>query len=399
MINMHSVPAYTLIIPTFNRADLLARLLRSLERQGADFPILILDSGDDTSKLANRATVKSVKLSVRHLEFDSSMQPFDKFSEGATTVTTPFCSMCADDDLVMVSSLAPLVATLAKDPTIAVAHGWYFTFYMTDHFGLTSVVYKGSSVTGTPMDRVRSILRHYEAVTYGVYRTEVMARVLDLVRAVPSILFREVGAGALTAASGSTARLPVLYYGRALGASQNYSEWHPIEFLIGSPQGLFREYEVYRTLLANELRRHGVTELSDAALNRLLDLYHLRYLSDYMQPRVVDHVIDGLQSGQDRATILQTMWPLLQPSGSPLWDILRSHPFLQKVRDKIYAIKSLPRPLLRHGAPSDEIVKLSTATGTPRTYRLYGALLGALAELDTPAPHRAALLETMGTYE
>src|SRR5258706_8484819 len=92
---------YTLLIPTFNRPDLLGRLLTYLSRQSARFRLFVLDSSSDADKAKNAETVSSVKLPIRHLQYDSGISPFDKFRIGTYTVETQFVSLCADDDVVV----------------------------------------------------------------------------------------------------------------------------------------------------------------------------------------------------------------------------------------------------------------------------------------------------------
>lgn len=387
---------YTLIVPTFNRPALLARLLRSLERQNASFPILVLDSSDADAKAANRITVGASGLAIRYFEYDSSLPPFEKFWRGATEVTTRFCSLCADDDILIVSALGPILDAFGDDG-IAMAHGWYFNFYLTDHLGLTSIAYKGDSIVGPPLARVRALLRNYEALTYGVYRSDVMVHVLGLVRSLQSILFREIGAGVFSTVRGAAVRVPQLYYGRALGASQNYADWHPIEFLIGSPSGLFSEYSRYRALLIEEITRGLPNAETTADMKRMLDLFHLRYLSEYLKPQVVDHVIDGIRGGRDRQEIMTGIWPLLQPSGSTLWDALRRSLVLRKLRERLKAIKSLSRPLYPGHVGKDLLLRLETASGIKRESRLYHAFLTDTSSL--PAGSRDHVVATMSGYE
>ena len=143
--------------------------------------------------------------------------------------------MCADDDVVMVDSLPVLRDFLQKHHDFSAAHGWYFTFYDNVHLGITSIVYSGPSIDrDDPFLRLRDLLNRYEAVTYAVYRTDVMRRVLYEVQRVESMLARELLAGELTVLWGKVARLPIFYYGRSLGPSESYAHWHPVNFLTNN---------------------------------------------------------------------------------------------------------------------------------------------------------------------
>src|SRR6185436_1574729 len=116
------VVRYTLLIPTYNRPEDLGRLLRFLAAQKADFPVRVLDSSRPEAHEQNRALAAGLALDLRVERFDPAMPPFEKFWRGAEMVETEFASLCADDDLVLAGSIAPLVEHLARHPDCSVAH-------------------------------------------------------------------------------------------------------------------------------------------------------------------------------------------------------------------------------------------------------------------------------------
>jgi glycosyltransferase domain-containing protein len=393
---------YTLIIPTYNRSGDLARLLRYLERHDADFRILVLDSSSDEMKQRNEVTIGRSALHLRHELLDASIHPFEKFRLGATLVETEFCSLCADDDLVLPQSLSEIVSALRDDRTHAVAHGWYFTFYLTDHFGITSIVYRGESIDSeSALLRVRQLLKTYEALTYGVHRTDILRTVLDEVRGLDSILFREVGAGVLTVARGKSLRVPVLYYGRSLGPSANYAEWHPLEFLARSPGRLFTEYMTFRKILIEVLSRGPEGGIPRGELEPLLDLFHLRYLSEYLQPRALDHVTDGVLAKRDPKDIIADVWPLLQPSGHATLDQLRSNAVVRALwRQLAPRLRDALRRRLP-GADEEQVVESRTISGDRRQYRFYAGFLNSIVDLGSQdtGSRVARLMDAMNRFE
>src|SRR5689334_21982975 len=106
------------------------------------------------------------------------------------------------------------------------------------------------------------------------------------VQGVTNMLERELLGGALAVVAGKTARLPLLYSGRSLGPSAPYADWHPVDFLASSPQSLFDDYQRYRAILLEYCASLG--RPLDTAEHYLVDLAHLRYLSDYFKPAVLD---------------------------------------------------------------------------------------------------------------
>jgi glycosyltransferase domain-containing protein len=386
---------YTLVVPTYNRSPRLAGLLRYLERRRARFPVLVLDSGSDASRAANAALVAGLDLDVRLLTYDASMTPFEKFWRGVEAVATEYCSLCADDDVLLLDALPPLVAYLGDHADFGAAHGWYFNFYETAHVGVTAVMYAGpSNDAEAPLQRVRALFERYEAVTYALYRTEVLRRALRDVQRVESMLARELLAGALTVVAGKVARLPLFYYGRSLAPSEPYVNWHPVDFLISSPERLLLDYARYREILGEALGK------GDDVL-RLLDLVHARYLCDYISPRVMDYLIEQVMAGTDKPAIMKGYWPLLLPPPSLVPPRAWWWRPLKAVRDRL--APGLRRQDLRRAIamPGERRVASVTAGGRSRSYLFHAAFLNEVRRLgvmEVPAAIEG-IVRSLDAYE
>ncbi len=393
---------FTLIVPTYNRPRELSRMLRYLARQAATFPILVLDSGSDKSKVANAALVAELDLNIRLIAYESSLTPFEKFWRGTEEVMTAFCSLCADDDIVMVESLQPLIEFLQDRADFSVAHGWYFTFYDNVHFGITSVVYSGGSLDREdPVSRLRDMFSRYEAVTYAVYRTEVMRHALQEVQSMSSMLTRELLAGALTVVSGKVARLPFFYYGRSLHPSVPYDHWHPINFLVSSPESLFGEYAKYRRIILENVEKSGYRRYDSAEVLKLIDLMHLRYLSEYFTPNMLDYVIGEVMTGTDAKEILRGVWPRLTPTRSPALNRLRESKLLGRLRDRFAPGFRLHHALRLLGVEENETVRTTTVGGRAREYRLYWGFLSSVERIDPANSARLidGVIRALNVYE
>jgi glycosyltransferase domain-containing protein len=393
---------YTLVVPTYNRPLKLAGLLRHLERQPVRFPILVLDSSSDVSRAANAAFIRTLDLDVRLLTYDASMTPFEKFWRGAEVVATEYCSLCADDDVLLVDALPPLVAHLRAHGDFSAAHGWYFNFSETAHVGVTAVMYAGpSNDAEAPLRRVRTLFERYEAVTYALYRTDVLRRALREVQRVDSMLARELLAGALTVVAGKVARLPLFYYGRSLAPSEPYVHWHPVDFLISSPERLLIDYARYREILAEALGKSGEHERDRAEVLVLLDLVHTRYLCDYINPRVMDHLITQVMAGADRSAIMKGYWPLLVPPPS----LVPPRPWwwrpLKIARDRL--APGLRRHDLRRAIalPGERRIASVTAGGRARTYLFHAAFLSEVRRLGAVEVPAAidGIVRSLDSYE
>jgi glycosyltransferase domain-containing protein len=379
------VPAHTLIVPTFNRPRELARLLTCLARLKADFPVLVLDSSDGEVQEANRALAGDLPLDLRLVSYPSAVSPFEKFWRGSREVLTDLCSICADDDVVLVEALALLASFLGEHRDFSAAHGLYYTFYDRGHIGLTSIVYAGRSLDQADAQaRLLAFFRPYEAVTYALYRAEVMRSGLERVQPVRSLLARELLAGALAVVAGKIARLPVVYYGRSLHPSFPYQHWHPIDFLISSPQAMLDDYTRYRRILLEGLAASGPLAGSPEDALRLIDLVHLRYLTAYVDRGMMDYLLDGVRAGTPPDEIMRGVWPRLAAADSPTLRRLWSSRTLGRLRARL--APGLRRHHLRWllGGPGNRTVRSVTAAGQPREYRLYDAFRSALERAGPP---------------
>lgn len=303
-------PRYTLVVPTYDRPEQLARLLRSLAYQGAAFPVVVLDSSREDVQARNAAACAKSGLDVRVERFASDIPPWEKFRNGVRALRTEYSSLCADDDLLVVSAAGRLLEFLDCHRDYSAAHGWYFHFHLDGALGLTGIAYQGAPIDqDEPLPRLHSLFRRYEPLTYAIHRTEVMAEALERGSSLRSMLGCELLGAAIAVLAGKVMRLPLLYLGRSLGLSGDYFDWHPAEFLLSSPQSLFEEYARYRAALLASYMASGraVTEREV----RIVDLVHLRYLGEYLRPEVIDYLLDQLPLGTPRNEVMDGMRPLL----------------------------------------------------------------------------------------
>ncbi|MGZ3387960.1 MAG: TIGR00180 family glycosyltransferase, partial [Isosphaeraceae bacterium] len=118
---------FTLVIPTYNRAQSLAALLSYLETENADCRILVLDSSLPETLAANRIRVTSSSLDVEFAEF-ADLEPAEKWRQGIHKVTTPFCALCADDDIVILAGVRRCLDALRTNVSASTVQGYSFTF-------------------------------------------------------------------------------------------------------------------------------------------------------------------------------------------------------------------------------------------------------------------------------
>ena len=392
---------FTLVVPTYNRPAELARLLGYLARQRTGCPVLVLDSSEPATQVANSAAAAKLDCNISLKSLDPQIPVWEKFWRGSEEVDTEFCSLCADDDVVLLETLGRLVEFLQAHPDHSVAHGQYFTFYLDGHVGITRSIHRGASLDqDDPVARLLALFRNYEAVTYGVYRTAVMRSVLRDVQSVGSMLARELLGGALTVVHGKAARLPFFYYGRSHLPSHPYLSWHPLDSLVSSPEGLFRDYAVYRNILLAGFKSVGYETRSGSDLARLIDLIHLRYLSDYVKPGVMDYLTEQTMAGTPRPKIMQGLWSVQAREGEPsLAGMLSGSIFVRRMRDRFFP-KFRLHHLQRLSAPTGQrTVQATTSSGRAREYLFYQEFLATLDGYSEPDEEINAIVAALNHYE
>jgi glycosyltransferase domain-containing protein len=299
---------FTLVIPTYDRPRQLAALLGYLEAEGARCRVSVLDSSPPRSRALNRDLIARSRLNIEHAEFPTETRPFDKFRAGIDRVTTPFCALCADDDLIIVEGVSRCLDALRKDPQASVAQGYSFVFtYGPDEsITLGNIVYFTPTISDAePLARVAKLFRQYQAATYGNYRTPVLQRIFSALRPMKEVLASELLGTALAAVEGHMIRVPCLSYGRSSSESESYEHWHPLEWFAKNPRSLFAAYHAYRDVLEDAISRRRDNTHSSEDVRQILDLIHLGYFVQHAPDDAVGFIIEQKIAG----TPFSSYWP------------------------------------------------------------------------------------------
>jgi glycosyltransferase domain-containing protein len=298
---------FTLIIPTYNRPQLLAALLSCLEMQKADCRVLMLDSSHPEVLGTNRARVAASSLDIEFAEFPD-LDPIEKWRQGIHKVTTPFCALCADDDLVILEGVRRCLDTLRGNPAASVVQGYSFTFLprANGDMELNNIVYFRPTIDdASPLQRLDKLFQQYQALCYGVFRAPALQRILDALQPLTTTLARDLLWSALTVIDGHVIRLPHLSVGRRMGLSAADNYWHPLEWLCKDPDSLFAEYLRYRELTAAAVLQRSDNDLQLDEVYELLDLIHLRYIAQHAPDSVLEFITEQQIAGANFAEY----WP------------------------------------------------------------------------------------------
>jgi glycosyltransferase domain-containing protein len=286
---------HTLIIPTYNRPACLRSLLGYLAARRFNYPILVLDSSFEQALAENRETIAGAGLSVTHQVHDPAIAVIEKFSRGAQAVETPYCSFCADDDILLTCDLDPFFRFLDANPTFVAAHGCYVNFKPGHDFHLSYTMYSAPSIAADDgLQRIVVQMRNYQAIFYAIHRSEVMQAVLRQLTRVPSGMAQELLASSLTLIAGGVHRTHDFFMARNTSPSISSKGGHPHQFLATDPMSLFAEYATYRAVVLEHLAADARCRerYTPAQMERVLDLAHLMYLAPMISGPVLDYVIE-----------------------------------------------------------------------------------------------------------
>jgi glycosyltransferase domain-containing protein len=176
-------PAVTCLVPTHNRANFLRRWLRFYREFPPGFAVTVVDSSGPSAAAENVALVEaargSLKIQYQHLDLDL----MTKCQQALETTTTPFVTLCADDDLVFPDAVAKCAEFLARNSGYSSALGRTAKVYPNRRwFGRVRL--KGYSIEDDdPLVRCRRLAGNFFTNYYAVYPLDTLRANFRLVSA------------------------------------------------------------------------------------------------------------------------------------------------------------------------------------------------------------------------
>ena len=270
---------YTVLVPTYNRPALLRGLLSSLGAQGFTGKVVVLDSSTPSNRLLNKAYAEAAGSNVTHIEFPEAITPQRKICAGIDGVTTPYASLCADDDVLFVDGVKKCVAALEQDNSFVGCHGIYLNFDPDGDRIAVGVEYAGPSIDAADLPRrLYQLMARYEAIFYGLFRTEPLRKVLDAAADIEG-LFYELFAAQTIMTFGGMRRIDSVYHARRAGLAPTHVLGEPWLLIQARADEMFADYYLYRTRVLGFFAQHGGQAVGASDVNAdLLNATHLMYL-------------------------------------------------------------------------------------------------------------------------
>lgn len=259
----------TLCIPTKDRPELLALVLRYYRGQGARFQIVIADSSRAPVAEANQRLVESLRssLDLRHLRYEPEIHVAQKIAHALEQVETPYAVLGADDDFSVPAALDRAAGFLATHPEYALAHGDAILFHApaaaADHGGGPLVVRYPQRSVEQPTGALRLLdhLSHYALTFYSLHRTALLRDTWKVVSSVElDYAFVELLPSCLTIIQGKSKQLGGLYLARQGHAAQTSVTYlrDTLEW-VADPSWASQQASVRRVLAEALARQDGLT--------------------------------------------------------------------------------------------------------------------------------------------
>ncbi len=311
---------HTLVIPTYNRPELVRRLVAYYLRRRPDMQLLVLDSSKADTAAANAEWLKGRGPGVRHVTYPDTLQPGAKLAQGLPLVQTKYASLCADDDVVFLQGLQDAIAFLESHADYVSAHGLYLNFQVGEGTSDLKVwrEYGGpGNEAAHPGARIFRLFQRYESLYYAVFRARDLREIFEPVPGIPSLHYQELFQSVGALIKGKVKRLPGLYAARqSIEAAQpERDNWQTYYWFASKPAELLEHYRAYCEDLWRFYSAHGPQpRLDREAFQRALHVSHAVYFAAGCSPAYFH-------------STLQALWPqdgFVEPGRVDLFDQLRS---------------------------------------------------------------------------
>lgn len=280
--------ALTLVIPTFNRAQHLRRLLNHYHQVELQTRFLILDSSLADTAAANAALAASLGARFRHVVFPPSMPVATKLFEGTRLVDTPYCAFCADDDLIFPEALLRALDFLGRHSDFVCCDGIYLNFFPSNGEISFQVEYGSRGIeAGHPAARVFRLFQRYESMFYAVFRTPDLRDLFSCVKNIPTLHYQELFQAAGAVLRGKTHRLPEFYAARQHcdAAEPTRDKWQTFYWFADDNVDFLTHYQAYRDELWRYYERVGAEpRMERPAFNTAMDMAHVTFFSANCPP-------------------------------------------------------------------------------------------------------------------
>ncbi|MFA5156139.1 MAG: TIGR00180 family glycosyltransferase [Candidatus Omnitrophota bacterium] len=345
----------TLIVPTLNRPDFIARILDYYEKVGYRHSIFIGDSSSGIHLERNKDTVAKSKnkVKVTYREYPNT-NPTACFKSLLESVVTPYAAFLPDDDFFIPNGLEKCIEFLEHNPEYAGAHGIGIILNLESPgpYGKVknaSGYQQAVSREKTAAERVLAYSGNPTLPLFSIYRTAVWKRAFCNVTALADPAFTELLPSYLAIISGKIARLDCLYSVRQCH-DRRYLLRDVYDWITG--QEWFPSYQVFYRCVIEALMETDGIKIEEAQkiakqafwsyLSKIIPYkFHHQYIEDKKIGRKIKALVQGIPGGHSCLSVFRKIRPaaggnlslpaLLKKSSPhhrdfmPIYDLITDH--------------------------------------------------------------------------
>lgn len=279
----------SIVIPTYNRASYLRRILDYYDTCETDCNIVVADSSSDENKELNKKIFSETakRSNIIYLDkYPSEINAYHKVADAVNHVDTAYCVFCGDDDLITPDGINQSVDFLEENQDFVVAHGYYVGFCLKDNgsgnqqfcwrptYSHESILFPDAKVRLT-----YHLSNYFISTLYAIHRTDFMKMIFEeTLRFTDDDRFGELLPSMLTLIYGKMKCLDVLYAAReAIPNSARRTSKSLRDFL---KNGTYNEkYARFRDCLSAHLSEQAQldTEESKKVVDKAMSAYMKKY--------------------------------------------------------------------------------------------------------------------------
>ena len=296
---------FSLLIPTFNRAALLRRLLSYYTAAQFPHPIIVADSSVDDIRDENRDTIsRCAGLHITHRTYESSTETFHKITDALRSIESDAIGLCADDDFLCAEAPARALRLLAQNPEYASVQGRSFIADSTrGSLTLSAFPQRGVYAKSATL-RLRLYFHNPTANFYAIHRTRVLKTAFTRLARfrTDNSRFEELAVSTLGAIEGDVAVLNALHYvrqsskNRADSGSRLTGGWKH----ISESASFAKNREIFIQILAEALVERGIDK--ETAFECAAQCFDM-----YVQEKLDGNNVRDPRSMQERAIALMLL--------------------------------------------------------------------------------------------
>jgi len=246
---------YTLLIPTYNSTNTLKLLIEYLSTCEFNFEVFILDSSEERTAQINEKLINNSSSLLKYIAYSPKISMSLKIKSALEKVSTPYVSLCADDDFVLVTNITKCLEFLKLNPEYSCVMGQTISYKVLNK----NIIFKknplkeNSIEDASVIERFKKHFSKYSTATfYGVHRTDFLYKLFSISHQTTSnCLFSEYLMTLLTIIEGKLKVFDFLY---SIRLSHDLQKLKEINFYTFIMNGTFdSEYSRFERILSNAI--------------------------------------------------------------------------------------------------------------------------------------------------